>query len=238
MRVSGIYKIVNKINGKFYIGSSENIKKRWARHLYDFKRNSHHNIILQRAWGKYGEPAFSFEVIEETVNLLEREQFYIDILKPEYNLGVVGGGDNISKHPNLKQIKEKHSLNGRLHWEKKTELEKKEYGENLLGDKNPNWRGGRTFCDCGTRINSNANSCMNCIDRSGSKNSFYGKTHSEEVRKKLRLKQLGKKPTNQRSVNVDGVCYSSVTEASRQIKVCPATIIFRIKSQYWDYKYN
>lgn len=51
----GIYYITNTINGKFYVGSSKNIKKRWARHIRDLNNNNHHNIYLQRSCNKYGD---------------------------------------------------------------------------------------------------------------------------------------------------------------------------------------
>jgi group I intron endonuclease len=89
----GIYKIRNKINGKFYIGSSININHRWTIHTNSLKRGDHHSIVLQRAWDKYGPDNFIFEIIEETSNdvLIEREQFYLDELKPAYNISYTAG---------------------------------------------------------------------------------------------------------------------------------------------------
>src|SRR6185503_19285195 len=86
---SGIYKIINLINEKFYIGSAVNIRKRWNCHKYQLRKNKHPNSHLQNAWNKYGELNFKLELIEFIENkneLLFREQFYIDTLKPPYNL--------------------------------------------------------------------------------------------------------------------------------------------------------
>ena len=48
----------------------------------------------------------------------------------------------------------------------------------------------------------------------------------------------GKKPVNMKKVKINNVVYESVTEASRQINVSPATIIYRIKSKnYYNYEY-
>jgi group I intron endonuclease len=89
-RKSGIYKIVNTVNGKIYIGSSVFIYKRWNEHKNYLRKNAHHSLYLQRAWEKYGEVSFSFETIEECDPdhkiLQEREQYYFDLLKPEYNI--------------------------------------------------------------------------------------------------------------------------------------------------------
>lgn len=85
---SGIYKITNKINNHFYIGSSYWIKHRWSQHISDLTKNKHKNIYLQRAVIKYGLENFNFEIIEycEVNKLFEREQFYLDTLKPDYNI--------------------------------------------------------------------------------------------------------------------------------------------------------
>src|SRR5229473_6154293 len=59
---SGIYKITCTANKRIYIGSAVNLRKRKNEHWNAFKRNQHHNRHLQRAWDKYGEQAFTFEV--------------------------------------------------------------------------------------------------------------------------------------------------------------------------------
>lgn len=69
-KISGVYIILNKINGKFYIGSSVNIKSRWSLHKKQLRENSHHSKYLQRSWNKYGEENFLFSIMEEC----EREE--------------------------------------------------------------------------------------------------------------------------------------------------------------------
>ena len=60
-----IYKIINVINNKFYVGSAVNYEKRKARHLWRLRRGDHANKHLQAAWNKYSEKAFVFAVVEE-----------------------------------------------------------------------------------------------------------------------------------------------------------------------------
>lgn len=60
-----IYKIINVVNNKFYVGSAVNYEKRKARHLWRLRRGDHANKHLQAAWQKYGEQAFVFAVVEE-----------------------------------------------------------------------------------------------------------------------------------------------------------------------------
>lgn len=91
-KVSGIYKIVNKIDGKYYVGSSKNIYKRWKAHIRSLNGNYHTNDYLQSAWKKYGNSAFEFIIIEITNDeeTFLFEQKYLDVAKLEqdkcYNL--------------------------------------------------------------------------------------------------------------------------------------------------------
>jgi|SRR5579859_472103 len=78
MRASGVYAILNLFNDKIYIGSAKYIKSRFIWHYGALEKGKHHNILLQRAWDKYGEDNFIFFRIEITDNLLEREQFWMD----------------------------------------------------------------------------------------------------------------------------------------------------------------
>lgn len=84
---SGIYAIVNKINGKRYIGSASNIRNRWYAHQMLLRNGNHHSIHLQRAWSKYGENNFSFIVVEycDKSALIQREQYHFNTMQPEYN---------------------------------------------------------------------------------------------------------------------------------------------------------
>lgn len=79
LNVSGIYQIRNTINGKIYVGSSVNLRKRKNGHLSTLRRGIHSSTHLQRAFNKYGEEAFVFEVLElcDVNELEDRETFWI-----------------------------------------------------------------------------------------------------------------------------------------------------------------
>lgn len=82
--VSGIYAVANRMNGKMYIGSAVDIKRRWIRHVHRLRLGTHTNPILQAAWTKHGEIAFDFVVLEEVPDktlLLIREQYWLDDLQ-------------------------------------------------------------------------------------------------------------------------------------------------------------
>lgn len=89
----GIYQITNKVNGKFYIGQSRNIKKRWRQHTRGLDKSnalSTGSYPLRAAFIKYGLDKFDFKVIEECPEeqLLSRETFWIQKKKPAYNCNI------------------------------------------------------------------------------------------------------------------------------------------------------
>ena len=91
---SGIYEIVNKNNGKRYVGSAINIHTRWNDHRKRLRKDAHHSARLQNAWNKHGEAAFSFSVLRKVENkkdLILVEQEFIDKLRPEYNICKIAG---------------------------------------------------------------------------------------------------------------------------------------------------
>ncbi len=101
--VCGIYQIVNIFNGKSYIGQSRNINRRWREHTRGLNKPNAleiGNYPLRCAFLKYelaetvsiaGKTGwFDFKIIEECTEdkLLEREQFWINIIKPEYHCNI------------------------------------------------------------------------------------------------------------------------------------------------------
>lgn len=85
---SGIYCIVNTENQKKYVGSSKNIYQRLQKHRAYLRKNMHENQKLQNSWNKYGESSFQYFILEfcPIEQLINREQFYIDTIKPWYNI--------------------------------------------------------------------------------------------------------------------------------------------------------
>lgn len=80
LNTSGIYSIINLVNGRIYIGSASNLKQRRFKHLSLLSRNIHDNRFLQNSWNKHGGDNFEFKVLEFCIKdlLLWREQHYID----------------------------------------------------------------------------------------------------------------------------------------------------------------
>ncbi len=104
---SGIYKIENKVNGKIYVGSAVNLDKRFSAHRGLLYNRKHKNKHLERSWHKHGEENFVFEVleiVEDKERLIEREQYYLDSMNPDYNISKIAGS----------QLGFKHSQNGKI----------------------------------------------------------------------------------------------------------------------------
>lgn len=100
-KISGVYKITNNITGDFYVGSSCNIKQRWAVHKCVSAWKLQPNSKLYQDMSQYGKNNFIFEVLEETTDLRNREQYWIEQLKPSYN-------NNWAKGWNTEQYKKAH----------------------------------------------------------------------------------------------------------------------------------
>jgi hypothetical protein len=90
---SGIYRWVNKASGKSYVGSSILLHTRLSQYfsLAHLKRYGY--MSINRALIKYGYSGFKLEILEycEPSNCIEREQYYLDLLAPEYNISLIAG---------------------------------------------------------------------------------------------------------------------------------------------------
>lgn len=143
---SGIYKIINKLNGKYYVGSSNDIDGhygRWYEHKNDLKANRHENDHLQKSWNKYGPDAFEFIIVKETHpnSRIIEEQIYLNIAALEkhktYNMSfLAAGGSNFLGRHHTEESKRKTSLKlmGRI------SPMKGKQSPTIIGDKNPRWK--------------------------------------------------------------------------------------------------
>ena len=96
--LGGIYKIICSSTGKIYVGSSINISKRLGEHKTLLRGNKHRNPHMQKAWNKYGEKNFKFEIIEKINNnsTIEKENFWIEKFNTrnnKYGFNIVKPGD-------------------------------------------------------------------------------------------------------------------------------------------------
>lgn len=106
-----IYKIINLVNDKFYVGSTIHKKVRFREHRKQLRGNRHHCKHLQAAWNKYGEDKFDFRVVEEVPEAVSLQGVEDRWLKEHvgkdycYNTGLRSGapmrGIQKEQHPNF-----------------------------------------------------------------------------------------------------------------------------------------
>ena len=101
---AGIYRFVNTVTGDCYIGSSSDLNRRRLQHLNSLRKNKHHSYRFQEAWNDYGETQFDYEILEELEitedlkdQLFDREQYWINIIEPEYNI-LPAAGSTLGYH--------------------------------------------------------------------------------------------------------------------------------------------
>jgi|SRR5215471_645029 len=107
-KTAGIYQLVNLINGKTYIGSSVDLIRRlneYLNPLYINRNLKKGNSAIMNALLKYGYINFGIkilEIIEFEINksiseiksiILSKEQYYMDLIKPEYNINKTAGSN-------------------------------------------------------------------------------------------------------------------------------------------------
>jgi len=100
---SGIYLWTNKVNDKCYVGSSVDLGKRFIKYFSRSYITDLKNVMLiYKAILAHGYSNFSLEILEYSEPdkniILEREQYYLDLLKPEYNILSTAGSSLGHKH--------------------------------------------------------------------------------------------------------------------------------------------
>ena len=200
-KITGIYKIVNTINGHKYVGSAVDIGSRWYRHKWNLDRNAHHSQKLQNAWNKYGEEVFEFSVIEECEPikgiLLGREQFWIDALeangKTGYNIAKVAGSPMFGRK-HTKETLEKISISSK----NISPETRKKMSESKKGKVNsPETREKISKANKGNKWAEEQR-----LGISGESNHMYGKTHTPEVKEKLSELGKGRKHTEETKAKI------------------------------------
>jgi len=207
--MKGIYKIVNKKNGKFYIGSSVDIETRWNTHKSRLRNGKHHSSKLQRSWIKYGEDNFDFIVLEEMNSstyqeILDKEQNYLNILSPFEDAGYnlvkeVYGGLKGYKHTEetKKKISErnkhkKFSEESRLRMSKSAKFKTlKEETKNKMSQSHK----GKTSWNKGLKTPEHVRSKLSKALK-GRLSPMKNKRHSQETKNKMKENRKGEKNSN------------------------------------------
>ena len=187
---SGIYQILNTVNGKRYIGSAVNFKERWSLHLRQLKNDKHHSIALQRAWNKYGESSFKFEILLtcEKEELLEYEQLHFDEFKPEYNICKFAGNMLGFKFNEMSIAKMSKAAKGHKRWLNRKHTEESRDKMSKAAKANPTsyWKDKPLLEEHKNKI----------------AKAHTGKTNSEETRLKISKSNTGQKRSEEARANM------------------------------------
>ena len=190
--ISGIYAITNRINGHQYIGSSNNIERRWRfDHRRELRKNIHENKHLQRAWNLYGEENFILEILFQTKSdndsLKTAEQYYLTLFRPQYNytliayrLPIAYGNQYAKGNKMSEESKENISKNLKIYWDG-NEKAKQEASDRVSGENNPMY---------GVSLKGSDNPMFG-VRLTGESNGMFGKHHKPETIEILREKSKG-----------------------------------------------
>lgn len=117
---SGIYMWTNLFNNKSYVGSSISLNTRLSVYFSKValnKKVQKESSIIYNALLKYGYDMFKLDILEycDTKILLVREQYYLDLLKPKYNILKIANSRLGSKHSNITKLKISSKVKGVNH---------------------------------------------------------------------------------------------------------------------------
>lgn len=219
---SGVYQLRNLANNKIYVGSSFRFGNRKSQHFKDLSKNIHDNSYLQNAWNKHNG-AFIFEILElcETNKLIEREQYWLDLLQPFDEKGY-----NI--------LKTAYNSTGFKH----SEDSKRKISQMQIGKKVSKEIKDLLYSYSKGRIVSRET-------REKLRKINTGKKHTKETIEKLRLVNIGKKQTKEsilkaterryKKVTICNLvgeeikCFKSHKECSVYLKITPGHVGFLLR---------
>jgi group I intron endonuclease len=90
---AGVYALICKVSNKFYVGSSIKLTDRLLDYMQPAYLGQQTNRPILRAIVKYGLINLIFVILEtcRVTDVLQREQYWLDLLEPEYNLSPTAG---------------------------------------------------------------------------------------------------------------------------------------------------
>jgi group I intron endonuclease len=192
-----IYKIVNLVNDKFYVGSTTNKKVRFREHRKQLRGNRHHCKHLQSAWNKYGEDKFDFHVVEEVPegrSLCAAEDVW---LREHYGRDYCYNSGATAVAPWRGVPKEQHPNFGVPKTEEQRQQISKTLKEFYAADYNNHPRVGKTHTE-------ETKAKISASKRANPSKYWGGKERDEETKLKISIAQSGKPKAPGRKVSEEG----------------------------------
>lgn len=226
MQITCVYKISSNSTGRFYVGSAKSFSLRKSGHLCDLRKKRHRSVFLQRHYDKYGIDDLNFEILEivEDVNLLlQREQFYLDLLKPHFNSSPTAGNclgmkmsDETKNKLRVLNTGDKNRFYGKSHSEE---------SKRKMSEANKGKSAGSKNYFYGKNLNGNLNGMFGKNHSEQSKKVIKEKRKfqitTEETRLKMSVCRTGSKNHAAKAVIciTNGIKYPTVTEAGKVLGV-------------------
>lgn len=249
-----VYTLIYPHSGQVYVGSTSDVKARYKRHLDELRLGTHHNATMSELYRSNYIPMPGYIIPCNT-----RDEAYaleVDMIKfnfePDIVLNILiggQGGDAMSRNPNKDDIILRRAKTQREIIAAMTPEERKaKYGK--PGELNGMY--GRSHTEETKSILRQVNldvsppnkgiamdtaryakhmEAMANRDIAGEKNPFYGKSHSEDTRKKISKAAMGRPSARRKSISIDGTSYPSYQHASNVLGIPVVTIRYRCLSE-------
>lgn len=231
----GIYEIKNKINNKVYIGQSKNIEERLKQHMYQLENNKD-SKHLQRAWKKYGEENFEFNVIEtvDNINSLdEREIYWIKYRKStnrEYGYNLREGGNRTGFCEETRKLmslsaKNKPPISDETRMKLRESNKNRLFSEETKRKLRESAKGRKLSQETKNKISKshkgrkphNLGIPMSNEQKDKLSKAMKGRKHSDESKKKMSESKKGIKFTDERKKNMKGFQNKHTEETKEKI---------------------
>ena len=174
---SGIYILYNIFTGRRYVGSSRNLKHRRTCHFSGMKNGTHENYKIRNECSTYGVDSFRWEILErcEIGCLVEREQWWMDSLKPELNIILTADNHNCTETERRKEARKRQAekITGRKQSQEEKDKRAKSIKEFWAKPEN-----------VGKKIVSQEQRRVLSEKNTGANNPNWGKPRSEESKQK------------------------------------------------------
>lgn len=250
-KICAIYQIVCLPTGERYVGSSEDVPRRWSTHRSQLKRRIHHSQLLQERWNCLGPEGFEFSIlklIDDEEHLIEAEREYLKtgdfIFNAAFPMKNPMKGRRHSPESIALMKKNRTGKPGRAKGSIFTEEHRSKLAAAAKGKKRPS--SGRT-------LTSEQAKRMSELSRAGGKDPVRGKKLSEATCRKMSEAALRRDPSvyhrgadhpqfgkiawNRgipgpkgadsavaKPIIVAGHSYPSITKASETLGVCVSTL--------------